>query len=91
MRKLTKAQSGQCCGSCRWAQWMLTPTGRIASDYSAWCGYPLQKIKEALPEHPQAISIIVRHDSAVWPMDGKKCPCYECVTPETERSACGAK
>jgi hypothetical protein len=64
------------CITCGWAEWQLTPTGRIKKNVPGRCTFNItsQSLRAILPrcavfDHP--------HKSAVWPEDEGFCPVWK--------------
>lgn len=67
----------QCCKTCIFSRWELTPTGRIAAYKAGYCTY-----KVVLPPLPE--SVTMSHNftgkfskSGITAMNGVDCPVYQ--------------
>jgi hypothetical protein len=75
---MKRTDATKCCGTCRFAQFALTPTGRIKKHAPARCGYPVQQIE--LPPVPQCVSLTVGTPKGIWESAYPDCATYERYT-----------
>lgn len=61
----------KCCGTCIFADFERTPTGRIKKDAVSRCGFPINTIPERVL--PFGFSQGPSRQLGIWPTDGKDC------------------
>lgn len=85
----------RCCVSCKWADYLKTPTGKPKKGVEVNCFYPVDKILNHVKRHTKALLPNSVHVSiegirlsahGMWPddpeCDGHDCPVWEPVTKE---------
>ena len=70
-------KSEQCCGTCIYSRWTLTPKGRLSRVKSGRCVVPLPK----MPPLPDSVTKSGRFNpefarTAIWHEEGSECPLY---------------
>lgn len=61
------------CGTCKWASFERTPTGRIKKNMHGTCRYP----PTVEPTRPGCENMTTPWRSSIWPNSDYNCPVYE--------------
>lgn len=67
---MTNTSEDKYCKTCKFAKFVLTPSGRIKKDWAGECTYEL-----ILPSVPASMEVYSK-SFGIWPDSGKNCPTY---------------
>lgn len=62
------------CKNCGWAEWQLTPTGRIKTRTYGNCTVPAPDIKSLLPS---CYTMSYLQKCSIWVDQGEECPTWK--------------
>lgn len=62
------------CATCEFAQWQLTPAGRIKQKVAGKCNFPLPDLSTILPFSARVANL---YKASIWPDYGQDCPTWK--------------